>query len=50
MATKKELEKVVKKQKEEIGRQDKIIEKLRIQLSLFGVRSYRAAARNKTQF
>lgn len=50
MATKKELERVVKKQKEEISRRDKIIEKLRIQLSLFGVRGYRDVVKNRPQF
>lgn len=52
MATKKEKElgRKVKKIEEEVRRQDKIIEKLRIQLGLYGVRTYRAVARNKPQF
>lgn len=49
MATKKELERMIKKQKEEMSRKDKVIERLRIQLSLFGVRGYRAVAGNKSQ-
>jgi len=48
--TKKELERIIKKQKQEILRQDKIIERLRIQLSVIGIRGYRAAAKERVCF
>ena len=45
MATKKELERKVKKQQKEISRQNKIIEKYKTQFALMGIRACRARTR-----
>lgn len=45
MATKKELEKRVREQKKEIGRLNGIVEKLRTNLSMLGIKAFRTAER-----
>lgn len=47
MATKKELERKIRKQDEELRRQNKELERLRIQLGMLGVRACREAAKAK---